>query len=78
VNAEDKIEILQAIHEIHIDQVKMAGVLEENAKDIQEHIRRTNLLEKKVSKVFMFAIFSAGVVAARYSPEIIKILGVLL
>lgn len=69
---------LESIHRVELIQVEIRSDLARNTDDMEEHIKRTNLLEKKLSKVYMFALISGGFVAAKYGTEIIKLLGVVL
>lgn len=76
MSVENKVDkILESIHRIELTQVEMGKDLTRNTDDIEEHIQRTNLLEKKLSKVYAFALVSAGFVAAKYGAEIVKIIG---
>lgn len=69
---------IELINEVRLEQVKMNAVLLRNTQDVEKHIKRTDLLEKQVKKVFVFAIFSAGVITARFGPDIFKVLSVIL
>ena len=57
---------------------KHESILDRNTEELEEHIRRTNLLESKVKKIFTFALVAGGFVAAKYGTEILKIVGVIL
>lgn len=79
MSVEEKIDrCLQEIQEIRLEQVKTNLILDRNTDELEIHIKRTNLLEKQVARVFMFAILAAGFVAAKYGTDILKIIGVLL
>lgn len=67
---------LESIHRIEITLVRMESDIRRNTDDVELHIKRTDLLEKKLSKVYQFAMIAAGFVGAKYGSEIIKILGV--
>lgn len=69
---------LTHIHEIQLSQVNTEHTLTRNTEDIEKHIRRTDLLEKKLSKVYTFALIAGGFVAAKYGTEIMKIAGILI
>ena len=70
--------IVETIGEMKIEQVSQGITLRNNTKDMRTHIKRTNILEGKVQKVWYFAMFAAGVITVKFGPEIIKMLGVLL
>lgn len=70
-------EIKNSIHRIELSQVEMKADLERNTDDMEEHIKRTNLLEKKLSKVYAFSLIAAGFVFAKYGTDILKIVGVI-
>ena len=79
MSIEDKMDrCLESIHRIEISLVEIKADLLRNTDDMEEHIKRTNLLEKKVTKVYTFALMALGFVAAKYGTEILKILGVVL
>jgi hypothetical protein len=76
---ENKIEkILESLHRIELIQKDMQNDIELNTIDLAEHIKRTELLEKKLSKIYMAAMVMTGFLTARFGPEVLKIIGVLL
>ncbi len=74
---ENKIDsCLAGIHRIEVTQTKMQSDIARNTIDLEEHIRRTELLEKKLSKVYAASLMIAGFLTAKFGPNIFKILGV--
>jgi len=79
MSVENKLDkCLESIHRIELCQVEIKADLERNTDDVEEHIKRTNLLEKKLSKVYTFALIAAGFVAAKYGTDVFKIIGAML
>lgn len=68
---------LESIHRIELSIAEMKADIRRNTDDVEEHIKRTALLEKKLGKVYQFALMALGFVAAKYGTDIIKIIGVL-
>jgi len=61
-----------------VNQTKMVGNLERNTKDLAHHIKRTNLLESKVQKVWYVALIALGAGLVVYGPKVFKLIGILL
>ncbi len=79
MNTEDKIQnCLEGIHRIEVKMVGMAGDLKRNTDDMEDHITRTNLLEKKLSKIHTIMLLGAGMALATAGPQIAKLIGLLL
>lgn len=75
----DKIErCLEGIHRIELTLKDMQHDVEINTADLNEHIKRTDLLEKKLTKIYQVMLIGAGVAIAHFGPDIIKYLGILL
>ena len=45
--------------------------------DVRHHIKRTDMLESKVQKIWYLVVLGAGAGLAEWGPSILKILGVL-
>lgn len=74
---EERVErALECLHRIEVTQARQELILEKNTDELEEHIRRTDLLEKKLRKIYMFALIATGFVAAKYGTEIVKIIGI--
>lgn len=74
----DKIEkCLEGIHRIELILTKLQAEVEINTKDLAEHIKRTELLEKKLSKVYTVVLVGAGFALAHFGPSILKVVGLL-
>jgi hypothetical protein len=69
---------LDGIHKIEVVLTAMQKDVNTNTSDLAEHMKRTDLLEKKVSKVYVGVWIGAGFAAAHFGPEIIKYLGLLI
>lgn len=69
---------LDAIHRIEIVMTKMESDLARNTDDMEEHIRRTNLLEKKMGKIYAVMLIGAGMALAGLGPEIVALIKVFL
>jgi hypothetical protein len=69
---------LDSIHRMELVLMRIQQDIEINTDDLTEHIRRTELLEKKLSKVYTAALVMAGFISAKLGPEILKLLGVTL
>lgn len=75
---ENKIDqILESIHRIELTQRDMLHDIEINTVDLSEHIKRTDLLEKKLSKIYQVMLIGTGVAIAHFGPDIIKIIGLI-
>jgi hypothetical protein len=68
---------LNGIHRIEVCLVKMQKDVEKNTTDLANHIKRTDLLENKLSKIYIVAYIALGVLLAKFGPDVLKILGVL-
>ena len=68
---------INGIHRVEMLSQKTDLRVSKNADDIAEHIRRTNLLEQKLTKIYQASLVGVGVFIAHYGPDIIKILGAL-
>lgn len=69
---------LEGIHRIELIQKDMQHDISINTVDLAEHIKRTELLEKKMSKIYAVMLIGTGVAIAHFGPDIMKLLGVLL
>jgi hypothetical protein len=69
---------LDAIHRIELTLTAMQHDIEINTGDLSDHIRRTELLEKKLSKIYTAVLLGAGFAMAHFGPEILKFIGVTL
>lgn len=69
---------LDGIHRIELRITEMEKDLARNTDDMEEHIRRTNLLEKKMGKIYAIMLVGAGFALASGGPQIISWLKVLL
>ncbi len=79
MSANDKIDkCLEGIHRIEVNMTRMESDLKRNTDDMGDHIRRTNLLEKKMSKIYMVMLMGAGFALATAGPHIAKLIGLLL
>lgn len=66
---------LDAIHRIELILTDVRNDVEINTADLSEHIKRTELLEKKLSKIYTVMLIGAGVAISHFGPEIIKLIG---
>jgi hypothetical protein len=69
---------LEAVHRMELTLTRVAHDVEINTNDLTEHIKRTELLEKKLSKIYTFALIGTGVALAHFGPDVIKLIGVML
>lgn len=75
----DKIDkCLDGIHRLEVTITRIEADLARNTDDMEEHIRRTNLLEKKMTKIYAVMLIGAGMALAGLGPEIATLLKVLL
>lgn len=74
----EKIErCLEGIHRLEVLHTRMAGDVEKNTEDLEEHIKRTNILEGKVQKMVYLLAVGAGIGVALYGPDFLKIIKVI-
>jgi hypothetical protein len=78
MSAEKLDKCLEAIHRIELVLTRISHDVEINTSDLNEHIKRTNLLEKKLTKIYTVMLIGAGFAMAQFGPEILKLLGVIL
>lgn len=71
-------QIIEALHRIELVQVDIRNDLERNTDDIATHIKRTNLLEKKLSKIYTAMLIGIGVALSHFGPNVFKLLGILI
>lgn len=72
----DKLErCLEGIHRIELIQNQMQKDIARNTEDLEEHIRRTELLEKKLSKIYTASFIVLGYLTSHFGPGIFKIIG---
>ena len=65
---------LYGIHRIEVIQTAMQKDQAHNTKEIERHIKRTDLLEKKLGKIYTVMLIGAGVAIASLGPEIATLL----
>ena len=70
--------IIEKIDKIIENQAVTNVYVEQNTKDLSEHIRRTNILEGKMQKIIYLLILGAGIGMALYGPEALKLIGIIL
>ncbi|MCK5605127.1 hypothetical protein KAR91_24770 [Candidatus Pacearchaeota archaeon] len=49
--------------------------VDRNTRDVEVHIKRTNIIESKLQKMIYLLMIGAGIGIALYGPQFIKILG---
>lgn len=75
----DKIDqMINTAHRIEVSLAKMEKDVHRNTNNIEEHIKRTNLLEKKLSKIYAVMLVGAGFALASLGPQIVTLLKVFL
>jgi hypothetical protein len=62
---------------MELTQRDMQHDIEINTGDLSEHIKRTELLERKLSKIYAVMLVGAGVAMAQFGPDIIKLIGLI-
>lgn len=77
--SQDKLDkCLDSIHRVELILTKMEADVHRNTDNIEVHIKRTNLLEKKLSKIYTVMLFGAGFALATAGPQLVSLLKVLL
>lgn len=71
-------QILESIHRIELAQIEMKADLKRNTDDMEEHIKRTNMLEKKLSTIYKLMWVGIGAAAANLGPAVLKLVGIML
>jgi hypothetical protein len=66
---------LNATHRIELMLRDIQHNVEINTVDLAEHIKRTELLEKKLSKIYTASLIGTGFALAYFGPEITKYIG---
>ena len=75
----DKIDkCLDSIHRVELLLTRLEHNVGINTLDLSEHIKRTELLEKKLSKIYALVLIGTGFAASYFGPGIIKYIGVVL
>jgi len=73
----DEKEILTHITEIRLCLQRIESTQEVNTKDIEKHIKRTDILDSKVHKIQVLIYLGAGAGIAEYGHNALKLLGLL-
>lgn len=68
-------QILETLHRMELVQKDMQNDIEINTQDLTEHIKRTEILEKKLSKIYQAALVSVGAAVMKFGPDIVRLLG---
>lgn len=69
--------IIEQLTRMEVKIAEMNLILDRNTSDIEQHIKRTNLLEKKLSKVYTAALVICGALGAEALPHLIKLIGLI-
>jgi hypothetical protein len=77
MNTEKIDKCLEGIHRLEIILTRIDSEVEINTSDLAEHMRRTEMLEKKLSKVYTVVLVGAGFAMAHFGPNILKVVGLL-
>jgi hypothetical protein len=76
--SDDKLDkCLEGIHRLELQMTKLVSEVEINTDDLAEHIKRTELLETKLGRIYQFMLIGLGILIAEFGPDLIKILGAL-
>lgn len=71
-------QILAHITEIRVCLTRIEGDIERNTDDLEEHIKRTNILDSKLKKMETLLYVGAGIGLALYGPQFLKLVGIML
>jgi len=63
---------------IQKELVKIWATLHRNTEHLDEHMKRTNILESKIQKIVTIFYIVVGIGIGRYGLSILKLLGVIL
>ena len=79
MNLHEKLDkCLERLHDIQLVQASMNKDVSRNTQDLETHIKRTDLLEKKLTKIYAVMLIGAGVAIAHLGPDVLKFVGLLL
>lgn len=70
--------VMEKLEDIREELARINVVQAKMEKEIAYHIRRTDLLESKVNKVWYLVLLGAGFAMAEYGATILKLMGLIL